>query len=416
MDMRIELTLCVITKNDEEYVGECLRQFKDIAEEMIVADIGSGDGTLDIARREGAAVYELEWKGDFSGVKNFCMDHANGRWVLFLQPNETISPEQRDKIKELLQNPNAEAFLIFVDYNSAGYGVASPVQSLRLIRNHEGNRFSHRSFEAVPDEALTGVVNSGLQIKQRFDAMKSWELNERIRLLEKEIAEEPQDCYLQYLAGIVLLNRQRFEESIASFQSARLSVNFGYLYAPHLYKVLSWAYLYLERYAKAMEVLDEGILNFPFYNDLLILRGELYKQLNRPEDAAKDMFECLRMRERPNISPFIPEIDNAYIFASLGEIYERSFFDYTRALAYFIKAYELDSTDAEILVKAAGLIRLVESDEARGQTFKRGDQTGRSKAASDASGYAYEASYGGKGFVMHRRYRAGSGSRRGKEN
>lgn len=357
------LSLCMITKNDEEYLFGCLRNLKEIVDEIIIADIGSGDNTVRIGEQEGAQVYPVVWNNNFSEVKNFCLDHAKGRWVLFLQANETIDAEKRTELLALLDNPNVEGYLMFVDYNSEEFGIVSPVQSLRLFRNRKEYRFRYGSFESVPFDILGNIKDSKIQIKQDTDAMLSWELTTRIVLLQEEASQHEDDCYLQYMAGIILLNQQKWDECIECFQKARKTINFGYLFAPHLYKCLSWAYLYLEQYRDAMDILNEGIEYLSFYTDLFILRGELHNQQKHYHDAIQDLEFCLRIREQPNLTVPESEIDNSVIFETLGEIYEKNL-SYRRALACYRDAYELNPAGEDLLHKIISLAQTTGSIEA----------------------------------------------------
>jgi glycosyltransferase involved in cell wall biosynthesis len=322
MASKNRLSLCVITQNDERYISNCLRDMMDIADEIIVADLGSSDRTAELAREFGAAVYPVKLENDYSRIRNFCMDQAGGRWVLFLQADEVIEEEQRKEIRRLLDNPNAEGYLLYIEYNPEERGISSPAQMLRLLRNRKEYRFQYRSFEYIPDEIMTGIIDSDLKITHRGRRTVSRQIRTRISLLKEEAEENPEDAYLQYLFGIELLNSGKYEESLPYLEKARKTVNWGYLYAPHLYKCLGWAYLYLERYTQAREALDEGVENFVFYTDLLILRAELSRQLGMFEEARQDLMNCIRLREQPCLSVPSPEIDDDIVKGMLNELAE----------------------------------------------------------------------------------------------
>lgn len=316
-----QLSLCIITKNEEAFLPDCLNDMKEVADEILVVDLGSDDHTLEIAKQAGAAVYQPVWENDFSKIKNYCMEHSNGKWILFLQADEVLSPKQRTELKLLLKNPGAEGYLIHVEYSQKERNVSSPAQYLRLLRNRKEYRFCHRSFEYIPDEALCSLQNSGLRITHRGEPTVGWQLEERIRLLKEDVKEQPQDSYVQYMEGIELLNQGKYEESANHFELARQTVNWGYLYAPHLYQCLGVSLLSLERYRDAEKILTEGLKLFPFYNDLLVLRAELFHRLDRDQEAAKDLETCLTLRKVPNAGVPRPEIDSAMIQKMLEEIH-----------------------------------------------------------------------------------------------
>ncbi|NJD02845.1 MAG: glycosyltransferase, partial [Ruminiclostridium sp.] len=127
MPEKKRLSLCMVVKNDEKYLSGCLQDLKEVADEIVIADIGSADQTVKIAEQAGARVYRLEWKDNYSEAKNLCMEHAEGKWVLFLRANETISGEQLKELVSLLDNPNTEGYLLYKDNRPEDYGVNSPV-------------------------------------------------------------------------------------------------------------------------------------------------------------------------------------------------------------------------------------------------------------------------------------------------
>lgn len=313
------LSLCVITKNEEASIFSCLKNMEEIVDEIIVADLNSSDRTPELARQFGATVYQPEWEDDFSKIRNFCMDHATGKWVLFLRADEIIPHEQLKELKLLLQNPAAEGYLIDVDNSREKRAVVFPEQSLRLLRNRKNYRFCYRSFAYIPDEELYSILNSGIKITHSGETA-GWQTEERIRLLQTDLKEHPRDSYVRYLEGIELLNQERYKESAASFELALHALGGGYLYAPHLYKYLSVSLMALSRHKAAEEVLNEGAWLFPFFTDLLVLRAGLYRQFGRSIEAMKDLEICLMLHHAPNVCVPVPEIDSSDIVKMLEEI------------------------------------------------------------------------------------------------
>lgn len=355
------LSICIITKNDEKYISDCLENIKEISDEVIIADIGSQDRTVEKAERAGAVVYKVDWNYDFGEIKNFCMDKANGKWILFIQANEMISELHLKQLRKLLDNPNAEGYLLYIDYNAKQYGIFSPVQSLRLLRNRKEYRYTFKSFEKISDNILSNIEDANIQIAFR-DAEMSWDFTYRIMLLNEEIQSYPNDCYLQYMYGIMLLNKGEFEQSIFHLQKAYENSSSEYLYSPHLYKCLSWSFLYLQRYSEAMVILNEGIENFSFYTDFLVLRGEIYRQMKKYGEAIKDLEACLSIRERPHFLVPGPEIDVSFVYETLGEIYEETF-NFKQAVEQYLQAYKLADTNYHCLYKISELSKIANMPE-----------------------------------------------------
>lgn len=352
----------MVTKDDEKYISNCLENIKEIVDEIVIVDVGSSDLTVDIAKKLGANVYQIQWENDYSKAKNFCLEQAKGRWVLFLQANETISKEQLKEIKILLDNPNAEGYLLYISHPLEKNRIFSPVQSLRLFRNRKEYRYRYRAFERIPDEILSNIRDSGIRVVQQYCTDLYKENYSRILLLEEELKEQPEDSYLQYMYGIELLNQQKYKESIAYFQKSCRNVNLDYLFAPHLYKCLSWSNIALQRYTDALDVLDQGIKEFPFYTDFFVLRGEVQKQLGQYEEAIRDLETSLKIREHLNSVVPRPEVDISVILEISGEIHEEVF-NYQQALVCYQRSYELNKSNHKLLYKISELSKKTNSTE-----------------------------------------------------
>lgn len=301
-----KLSVCIINKDEESCLPECIKNMQGTAYEIIVADLGTSGSIRGLAEQAGANVYRTEWQDDFSKIKNFCMDHATGEWVLFLSANEIIPRDQHEELKLLMLNPAAEGYLFDIG-GKQEETVTCPAQSLRMLRNRNNYRFNYRSFEYIPDKELYSVLNSGITIKQIEGKADGWQREERTRLLRIDLEEHPQDGYLRYLEGIGFMNQGRYEESAGCFEIARYAFCGGYIYVPHLYKCLGISLMALSRQKEAEEVLSEGSWLFPFYTDLLVLRAQLYRKLEKDDDALNDLEICLKLRNTPNT--FVPQAE-----------------------------------------------------------------------------------------------------------
>ncbi len=348
--MENKLSVCIIAKDDGEYLAACVRHIRSIADEVILLDMGVQGQAAKNARREGARVFSAAWQNDFSKIKNLGMEKASGRWVLFLHADERIRNENLEMLLPLLDNPNAEGYLFFIDYRSEGLAVSSPLQGLRLLRNRKENRFAYRSFETLPIGGMENICTSHMDIVRQRDARTSWEMVSRRHILAEEAEQNPGDGYLQYMSGIMLLNDGQIEACAACFEKARQTLHPGWLFAPHLYKTLGFACLYLERLDDAMRALDEGIRRYPFYTDLLVLRSELLKELGRSEEAAGELKKCLRIRMQPMRAVPGPEIAQTEVLLALAALYEQAF-DYAQAFAWVCEAARCGANEAQVYEK-----------------------------------------------------------------
>ena len=96
----MRISFCLITLNEEENLSRCLKSCADLADEIVVLDSGSKDGTETIARQFGARFERQEWLG-YVDQKNKVLSSAKHPWAFSLDADEELSAELRDEIKLL---------------------------------------------------------------------------------------------------------------------------------------------------------------------------------------------------------------------------------------------------------------------------------------------------------------------------
>ena len=92
-----------ITRNAEKTIKQCFESIIDVSDEIIVADTGSEDSTLDIVRSFGpkVKVYEFKWLNDFSAARNFALSKVRADYSLMVDSDETFTPELQNTIARL---------------------------------------------------------------------------------------------------------------------------------------------------------------------------------------------------------------------------------------------------------------------------------------------------------------------------
>ncbi len=104
----MKISCCLITLNEESNLRRCLQSCADLADEIVVLDSGSTDGTEKIAREFGARFEQQDWLG-YVGQKNKVLSLAAHPWVFSLDADEELSPELREEVKQLkVTEPPAE--------------------------------------------------------------------------------------------------------------------------------------------------------------------------------------------------------------------------------------------------------------------------------------------------------------------
>jgi glycosyltransferase involved in cell wall biosynthesis len=158
---RAPLSAVLITRNAAAVLAPCLESLA-FADEIVVVDSGSSDGTAEIARRYGARLVQKEWLG-FGRQKQYAVDQARHDWVLCLDADETVSPELAASVQAALARPVSPVYRMPRRNRFLGrwlsHGEGYPDWSPRLF-----NRMNARwSDDLVHEKVLYAVTPGTLQ-------------------------------------------------------------------------------------------------------------------------------------------------------------------------------------------------------------------------------------------------------------
>lgn len=151
----MDLSLCMIVKNEEAALPRTLASVKDVVDEMVVLDTGSRDRTCEIAREFGARVYHFEWGDDFAAARNECLKYATGDWILVLDADEVLVPEIVPHIKQGIQGDRTLVINLIRQEIGASQSPYSLVS--RLFRHRHDIRFS-RPYHAMVDDSVAEIL------------------------------------------------------------------------------------------------------------------------------------------------------------------------------------------------------------------------------------------------------------------
>jgi glycosyltransferase involved in cell wall biosynthesis len=142
------LSVALIVRDAAAQLGYCLASVA-FADEIIVVDSGSTDGTVELAARHGARVIQREWPG-FGAQKQFAVEAASHDWVLCVDADERVSLELRERIVAELKAPRGFVYAMRRRNRFLGrwlrHGEGYPDWSVRLFHRahaHWGNEPVH---------------------------------------------------------------------------------------------------------------------------------------------------------------------------------------------------------------------------------------------------------------------------------
>jgi glycosyltransferase involved in cell wall biosynthesis len=155
---RAPLSAVLITRNAASVVEPCLESLA-FADEIVIVDSASSDGTQEIAGRHNARVVQKEWLG-FGRQKQFAVEQAHHDWVLCLDADERVSPELAESIQGALAAPVSPVYRMARRNRFLGrwlaHGEGYPDWSPRLF-----NRMSARWSDDLVHEKVLYAVTPG---------------------------------------------------------------------------------------------------------------------------------------------------------------------------------------------------------------------------------------------------------------
>jgi glycosyltransferase involved in cell wall biosynthesis len=192
-NLPLPLSVVLITHNAAAQLAECLASVA-FADEVVVVDSGSNDGTIELAARYGARVVAKDWLG-FGRQKQFAVEQAAHDWVLCLDADERVSPELAASLVRALQEPAARVYRMARCNRFLGrwlrHGEGYPDWSPRLFdRRHarwSDDGVHEKVLYAVSPGTLEGDLlhESGedlgryLEKQNRYTALAAQELHRR---------------------------------------------------------------------------------------------------------------------------------------------------------------------------------------------------------------------------------------------
>ena len=285
----MNLSLCMIVKNEEAKLPSCLSSVKDVVDEMVVVDTGSTDHTPKVARSFGAKVYEFEWCNDFAVARNQSLKYVKGEWVLVLDADEVLTPAIVPNLKLAIKHSG----YLLVNLVRQEIGAAQSPYSLvsRLFRNHPDIYFS-RPYHALIDDSVSlilsqepqwqigylpeaAVLHSGYQKDTLLSANK---FSKAQAAMEVFLASHPDDPYVCSKLGALYVQTGSVARGLELLERG---LNFGGTNAQIMYELhyhLGIAYTRLQHslaiahYEAALQMDIYPILKLGAYNNLGNLR------------------------------------------------------------------------------------------------------------------------------------------------
>lgn len=159
------ISAIILTKNEEERIGACLKSVKFLTDDVIVVDSESNDKTVEIARKLGARVFTRAFD-NYVNQKNWAAEKASGDWLLYVDADERVLQPLSEEIKTLVNSGSYSAYAIsrrnIILGQEVKYGSFWPDWIIRLVKKSDFTGWKGEVHETLTFKGELGYTTNSL--------------------------------------------------------------------------------------------------------------------------------------------------------------------------------------------------------------------------------------------------------------
>lgn len=337
----MNLSICIITKNESEKLEKCLQALVPYEFEIVVVDTGSIDNTRQMAMKYTSSVYEFQWCDDFAAAKNFAVQKAKNDMVLVVDSDEYLQELNIDELRRIvIAHPKEVGRIQRINFfvrNGESHRMKEWVNRIfdRQLFHYQGRIHEqivagsvfedgkmNRTCEAWHYQTyLTNVIlehdgYDGNEEERKQKAMRN------IKLLEIEYEQNPEDTYIIYQLGKGWYMAGEYEKAVHFFDIALgHDVDPKLEYVIDLVETYGYALLNINRPDKAV-LLESVYDEFSNSADFQFLMGLIYMNNSMFERAVEEFSKATGHREAKaeGVNSYLSFYNAGVIKECLGDI------------------------------------------------------------------------------------------------
>lgn len=368
------ISVCIITKNEQENIERCLKSLMPYEMEIIVVDTGSTDNTKDIVQRYTDKVFDFEWCDDFAAAKNFAISKTSNDYIIMLDSDEYIDKFEESELIRTIGNNSDKAGRIQI---KNVFKKTDPCKESRewvsRIFNKKSYHYEGRIHEQIVRydgkeydtfQAPITIIHTGYDLTEKEKKAKA---KRNISLLEKELDRLIKLFCKNNRLNICEIDGIELVDHIFENDSALSLILQKDEYLPYILYQLGKGYYMAMDYPRACDCFscalsfdlnpkleyvtdavetygyalvnadraDEALMFENIYNefgntaDFQFLMGIIYMNNERFDDAVSEFLKATKHKECRNVG------SNSYLaYYNIGVIYE-CLGDVDKAISYY---------------------------------------------------------------------------------
>lgn len=301
----IPISVCMIAKNEEKYIGECLKRLKPYGFELVVVDTGSKDRTKEIAMQYTDKVFDFAWCDDFSKAKNYAVSKASNEWILNVDCDEHLSADiDLEKLEKLMEeNPEACGSVEIVSPTSQEKDASRLNARIPRLFDRRHFHFESPIHEQLVDKQGRSAAQFEapicfLHYGYALEGEKRKSKNQRnIRLLERQLKKDKKNPYIYFQLGRSHRMEENWKKALECYEMAiSLDFNPKAVYGKMLIVDYAQTLIDLGDYEKALRI--EMVRDmFSDFTDYVFMLGRVYYLNKQYLKALQQFIKVMSMEE-----------------------------------------------------------------------------------------------------------------------
>lgn len=325
----LPISVCIITKNEEQNIEHCLKPLRAYEWEIVVVDTGSTDHTREIASKYADKILDYSWTQDFSAARNFSISQATYDTILVIDSDEYLTEIDIDALLSLTETHPTQVGLLSRENHYQMNGTDSVYIDLveRLFSRkyyhykgiiHEQVVLKEPTKHSYATYQIPLILNhSGYNTSEEALFQKAWR---NITLLEKDLETNPENPYTYFQLG-QSYNMIHDDENACFYYGKGLSYDVD----PHAEYVqmmvigYGYALLHLNRPEEALGL--NGVYDaFATSADFITLMGLIYLRNDQYMKAMLEFVKALSCKNAHVVgaNSFIPSYNIGLINEMMG--------------------------------------------------------------------------------------------------
>ncbi len=310
---QVRISLCMIVKDEERVLRECLSSVAEVFPEIVIVDTGSTDKTKEIIRDFGATLIDSTWHDSFSVARNESIAAASGKWIFWIDADDTVPLLSAEHlINEILNAPSdVHGFIVPVQFVDEGPGSGTRVDHVKAFRKLPGVGFEGRIHEQVlPSLKEHGgkiVRSKAVVLHSGYDTSVPGQKKKADRedhLLWLDHKERPNHPFPSFNLGMTFHYRGDQVGAVKWLRRCAKQCDPADSILRKVYCLLGGSLKQLGKPAQAMKAFRDGLRAAPDDVELHFCLAQLLSESGNHKEAIENYRKCLTLSSDQYFSSF----------------------------------------------------------------------------------------------------------------